>query len=53
MSPKLPTFKASEIIKLLEHNSFTNKMRSLNATTIIIPSHSGKNLKTGLLFKHS
>ena len=57
MSPKLPTFKASEIIKLLEHNGFIKigqkgshiKMRSLDGTTIVIPSHSGKNLKTGLL----
>ena len=57
MSPKLPIIKAEELIKLLEHNGFIKvsqkgshlKMRSENGDTVIIPVHSGKNIKPGLL----
>ncbi len=57
MSPKLPVIKAEELIKLLEHKGFMKvsqkgshvKMRSENGEIVIIPIHSGKNIKSGLL----
>ena len=57
MSPKLPVMRAEELIKLLEHQGFRKvsqkgshlKMKSETGATIIIPVHSGKNIKPGLL----
>ena len=57
MSPKLPVMKAEELIKLLELHGFRKvsqkgshlKMKSEIGETIIIPLHSGKNIKPGLL----
>lgn len=58
MSPKLPVMKPDELIKLLENQEFIKvsqkgshlKMRRFtDNTTIIVPVHSGKNIKPGLL----
>jgi len=57
MSPKLPAMKAEELIKLLKSHGFRAvsqkgshvKMKSEAGETIIIPVHSGKDLKPGLL----
>lgn len=57
MSPKLPVMKPEELIKLLESQEFKIisqkgshlKMKSETGETIIIPVHSGKNIKPGLL----
>ena len=57
MSPKLPVLKADELIKILERNGFIKagqkvshiKMRSFNGITVIVPVHSGKNIKPGIL----
>ena len=57
MSPKLPVMKPDELVKLLESQGFKTvsqkgshlKMKSEIGETIIIPMHSGKNIKPGLL----
>ncbi|MBQ7196006.1 MAG: type II toxin-antitoxin system HicA family toxin [Synergistaceae bacterium] len=57
MSPKLPVMKPDELIKLLEREGFQIisqkgshlKMKSETGETVIIPVHSGKNIKPGLL----
>lgn len=57
MSPRLPVITADELINLLKRNGFVKigqkgshvKMRSPENITIIIPNHSGKNIKPGLL----
>jgi len=58
VSPKLPAMRADELVKLLEKHGFIKisqkgshlKMRRLvDSNTIIVPIHSVKNIKTGLL----
>ena len=57
MSPKLPVIDAYELVKLLESHGFMRvkqkdshlKLRSSDGTTIIVPVHSGKSIKPGLL----
>lgn len=57
MSPILPVMTADELINLLKFHGFVKvgqkgshvKMRSPENVTIIIPAHSGRNIKPGLL----
>ena len=57
MSSSLPVMTADELINLLRLHGFVKigqkgshvKMRSSENVTIIIPSHSGRNIKPGLL----
>ena len=57
MSPKLPVFTPEELIRLLESRGFSRigqrgshvKMRDENKVTLIVPVHSGRNLKVGLV----
>ena len=57
MSPRVPVMEADEVIRLLGRHGFVKvkqrgshlKMRSSAGVTIIIPVHSGKNIKPGLL----
>ena len=57
MSPKIPTLKPDELIRLLEQHGFVKisqegshvKMRNKGNVTIIIPVHQGRDLKKGLV----
>ena len=57
MSPCLPVMTADELISLLKLHGFVKigqkgshvKMRSPENVTMIIPAHSGQNIKPGLL----
>ena len=56
MSPKLPVFKPSELIRLLESCGFKQidqtgshvKLRNGENVTVIVPVHKGKDIKPGL-----
>lgn len=57
MSPSLPVMTADELISLLKRHGFVKigqkgshvKMRSPENVTVIVPLHSGRNIKSGLL----
>ena len=57
MSPKIPVFKPSELIRLLEHNGFERidqqgshvKMRNTENRTVIVPCHKGRDMPPGLV----
>ncbi len=57
MSPSLPVMTADELISLLKRHGFVKigqkgshvKMRSPENVTVIVPVHSGRNIKSGLL----
>jgi len=47
MSPKLPVFTPDELIWLLESRGFSRIGQRGSHVTLIVPVHSGRNLKVG------